>query len=320
MAGSGRRPVGASTNGESSRVPPMNRFEREVAAIIELHRTAWASSARVLLTTVFGDSLRPRRQAISVQDLAGLVEPMGVNERLVRTSLQRMAAEGLVVAERVGRRAFYSVSPDAEDTFDSADQRFYARRTIEWDGRWTLVVVDPRGADSDTRTRLSRELGWLGMRSIVAGVLASPTIDPLAVEELARRVNAPLAALVRAPLESGTLALPRTMPSLAEPEAGLHEMYGRHIAEFTPVADAAGSGHLPVEAAFVARTLLIDGWRRIALRSTDLPAELLPEGWQADEAYRLTAGLYRAVRSASEAHLDAVLGPSASTAVTRFAD
>lgn len=300
----------------------MTTFGSAVGRLASDHRSSSESSARVLLTTVFGDALRPREQAISVQDLAGLVEPLGVNERLVRTSLQRMTTEGLVVAERIGRRSFYSVAADAAETFAHADQRFYRRRKVEWDGQWTIVVIDPGGPDTERRSRLARELRWLGMRALQPGVLVSPTVAPSVASDTADRLQTPIALAVRGHLDAGTLGVTHDLTSLDPPEAELHSMYERHLDDFTPLLRAAGSGVIDPDDAFVARTLLIDGWRRVALRSTDLPDALLPPGWRADEAYTLTADLYRKIRTPSEAHLDAVLGPSdgRSRAHDRFVD
>ena len=102
-----------------------------------------APSARNLLVTVFGDALLPHGAdtAVSVGSLARLLEPFGVSERLVRTSLTRLMNDGLLTSRSVGRRSFYSVAPESVPLFRQADGRIYGTRRPAWDGWWTVVVT-----------------------------------------------------------------------------------------------------------------------------------------------------------------------------------
>lgn len=292
---------------ESSWAEPTRRLVRSFVA-------EPSASARVLLTTIFGDVILPRARPVAVQSLAGLVEPLGINERSVRTSLQRMADERLVAGERIGRRSFYQVHDEARATFENAEGRIYHQRPEPWDGLWTLAVVDRTDGD-DAASRLGRELRWLGMGLIGSDVYVSATLDTSEVAETATRLGAPLAALMRAPLEAGTVEEDARLATLADPDGVLNDLHKWHLDSFrdlVPVAETLA----PAEA-FLARTLLITSWRRIALRSTDPPIELRPAGWLGVEAYETTGLLYHGLRASSEIHLDTTLGaadPGAATA------
>ncbi|MCA1843679.1 MAG: phenylacetic acid degradation operon negative regulatory protein PaaX, partial [Actinobacteria bacterium] len=56
-------------------------------SLIRRFRRRPDASARTLLVTVFGDSVVPHGGEVWIGSLTRLVEPLGVSERLVRTSL-----------------------------------------------------------------------------------------------------------------------------------------------------------------------------------------------------------------------------------------
>src|SRR2546423_13534851 len=60
--------------------------------------------ARSLVVTVWGDSLAPHGGAVWLAGLIRLLAPFGINERLVRTSVYRLAQEGWLGARQGGRR------------------------------------------------------------------------------------------------------------------------------------------------------------------------------------------------------------------------
>lgn len=263
-------------------------------------------SARVLLTTIFGDALLPRRHPVAVQSLVALAHPLGINERGVRTALQRLSTEQIVSAERSGRQSFYQVHPDAVATFEHANRRIYQRPDVMWDGEWTIAVVDPadRGAGDDAG-RLARELQWLGLAAIVPGVFVSATVAPEEVAAVAGPRGRGLAALSRGPLQAGSLEGDQGRRRMVDPNGELDKLYRRHLETFEPGLALADDAP-PVDA-FVLRTLAVDSWRRIALRAAEVPPALEPSDWLAGPAFELTSELLRRVQPASDAHLDEIL-------------
>jgi phenylacetic acid degradation operon negative regulatory protein len=55
--------------------------------------------------------------------------------------------------------------------------------------------------------------------------------------------------------------------------------------------------------AFVARTLLIQEYRKVLLRDPQLPLELVPSGWHGTAAYQLCRNLYLGLYGAADAFL-----------------
>src|ERR1700756_4403417 len=96
-----------------------------------------------LLIAIFGDSIAPRGGIISLGSLIGLARPFGLTERLVRTSVARLAGDGWLVAQREGRRSDYRLTATGRDRFAEATSRIYGAIPNSWDGQWTLLVLPP---------------------------------------------------------------------------------------------------------------------------------------------------------------------------------
>ncbi len=60
---------------------------------------------------------------------------------------------------------------------------------------------------------------------------------------------------------------------------------------------------LPARDAFVLRTFLIHEYRRILLKTTDLPEDLLPPGWPGHDARRIAAEIYRRIHADAVAYI-----------------
>jgi phenylacetic acid degradation operon negative regulatory protein len=271
------------------------------------------ASARTLLVTIFGDSVRPHGGEIWTGSLVRLVEPLGISERLVRTSLNRLVGEGLLAARRVGRRSFYSVTPAADREFASVEDRIYHRCREAWDGRWT-IVAETGGLPAPVRAELRQRLGWLGFAALSPGVQICPADRGVAVGALLEDLGAGggVAAFRGSALpprpagrDNGTGLDDRALARRTSDLDVLTPAYEAFLARFGPLADGA-DGDVAQETAFLTRTLLLHGWRRIVLREPALPAELWPDAWVGDTAYDVAAAAYRRLSPAAESHLAAV--------------
>ena len=132
-----------------------------------------ALRAKSLVMTVFGDAIAPRGGSVWLGSLIALLEPLGIGERLVRTSVFRLAEEGWLEASRSGRRSRYRLSPHGERRFLRAHQRVYANSGPRWDGQWLLV--SPQGhASTAQKSLLKKELLWEGFALLAPGLFACP--------------------------------------------------------------------------------------------------------------------------------------------------
>ena len=64
-----------------------------------------------LIVTVFGDTISQHGARVWLGSLVRVLGSLGVDERLVRTSVFRLVRDGWLSAEKVGRRSFYGFSP-----------------------------------------------------------------------------------------------------------------------------------------------------------------------------------------------------------------
>ena len=276
-------------------------------ALIRSYRQRPDASARTLLVTVFGDGVEPHGGEVWAGSLLRLVEPLGINERLVRTSLNRLVGEGFLVTRRHGKRSFYSVTPMARREVRQAERHIYHPRGDPWDGRWT-VVVNTSAVAPPARAAVRQHLSQLGFSALSSSV----HITPFDRTDALRRVLDDLGleaqlAVFRGEVPPGTgLADADLAALLATDLKALEPAWRKFLRRFRPLADAAGetgATELTPESAFLAQTLLIHNYRRIVLKEPELPAGLWPAGWVGDVAYDVAARCYHALAGPAEAHL-----------------
>jgi phenylacetic acid degradation operon negative regulatory protein len=271
-----------------------------------------------LLMTLFGDAVAPRGGAVTLGSLIDLARPFGLAERLVRTSVARLAAEGWLAATRHGRRSEYRLTESGRRLFAEATRRIYGVSPSSWDGQWTLAVLPPAGgragaareaparraAAPGKRLNVREELRWLGFGQLSPGVYAHPACT---LEEARGWLAAVGCAGHCWLFKSATEGLPADCRLAAEgwDLAQIGRRYRRFRDTFAPVRAAVGESEaLSAQAAFVVRTLLVHEYRKIHLLDPLLPPALLPPDWVGTEAYELTAALYAAVFAAAERFLD----------------
>src|SRR3954467_12131845 len=75
--------------------------------------------ARSLIVTVWGDALAPHGGEVWLAGLIRLLEPLGINERLTRTSIFRLARDGWLIAEARGRQSRYRLTPEGRSRFEA---------------------------------------------------------------------------------------------------------------------------------------------------------------------------------------------------------
>jgi phenylacetic acid degradation operon negative regulatory protein len=265
--------------------------------------------AKSLVMTVFGDAIAPHGGEAWLGSLIELMEPFGVNDRLLRTSVFRLAQEGWLGSQRDGRRSAYAITPEAMRRFTRAFRRVYAPLQLHWDGSWTLVL----GTGSITtpeRTALRKELLWEGYSMIAPGIAAHPAGDAEALDELLGRtgmrnkVYVALAAQLPGVQGKPLSDLIAEGWDLSEVVAG----YERFVSHFAPLLGLLKDGPaVTPQQAFMLRTLLIHAYRRVQLHDPQLPIELLPDPWPGTAAYELARELYQLTHEAAGQHIHAAL-------------
>lgn len=266
--------------------------------------------ANSLIVTVYGDSIAPHGGTVWLGDFIRLVEPFGINPRMVRTAVFRLSREGWLAGQQVGRRSHYSITAAGQRRFEHAYRRIYHAPVTAWDGRWLLVFTGTPGIAPVQREALRRELLWQGYGALAPGVMGHPDTDERTLLEvlddagLRDRVLA-----MRA--ESLGEAASRPLRELARSCWNLEDiaaLYAQFVKRFRPLLRAmAMARELDARQCFLVRTLLIHEFRRILLRDPQLPPALLPDGWPGAAARSLCADIYRLTHEFAERHLSATL-------------
>jgi len=272
--------------------------------------------ARSLIVTVWGDALAPHGGAVWLAGLIPLLAPFGINERLTRTSVFRLARDGWLAAEAHGRQSRYRLTDDGRGRFEAAYRRIYAPPIDAWGGEWEMVVDPPGAATAVQRARLRDELQWNGFGTLVTGVYVRPLADGNAREEVVRLGAGDRALVLHVwDGEDGTPDLAARVATLWDLHA-VADGYRRFLALFGGVIDRFRMRDIdacdPAQC-FVVRTLLIHAFRRVLLRDPRLPPALLPLDWPGAAAYALTRDFYRLTAARAEAHLAATLAVNGST-------
>jgi phenylacetic acid degradation operon negative regulatory protein len=284
----------------------------------QMTSNAWVAQAlaaeplrsKSLVMTVMGDAIAPHGGAVWLGSLIELLAPLGVTDRLVRTSVFRLVQEGWLSASREGRRSRYAFEPKSLARFERADRRIYAPPGLHWDGRWTLVLAPNGSIDGDLRTAVRKELEWEGFAMLGPGVLAHPGADSEGLADALQRTGAADRLFV---LSAGELPGTGSRPLQELIKEGwdltaVAQGYRDFIAQFTPLlALLREESPVAPASAFAIRSLLIHAYRRLQLHDPMLPIELLPDPWPGSDAYEVARAVYVMVFAQAEAHIDAVL-------------
>ncbi len=262
--------------------------------------------AKSLIITVYGDAIYPHRGSAWLGSIIHLVEPFGLNERIVRTSVFRLSKEQWLTSSQIGRRSYYTVTEAGRHRFDAADQRLYTVDAHHWDKQWTMVFTGLTGLEGEDREALRRELSWQGFGSLAPGVMWHPDPDQAALRQ----------ALVDAGVGSRALVMRGSAEPWVSPDAlrdiirncwGLERLaadYEEFLDIFRPLWRAMQSAdELDPALCFMVRILLMHGYRRVLLRDPMLPNELLAADWPGSAARLLCRNLYRLIQAPGERYL-----------------
>jgi phenylacetic acid degradation operon negative regulatory protein len=274
--------------------------------IVDEFRSRPTLRAGSLITTVFGDSIMPRGGTIWLGSLIRAMAEFGISERLVRTSVYRLGKDGWLKSRQVGRRSFYSLTDEGRAKFTVATHRIYGEPAAGWDGSWCLMLL--AGLDAAARETVRRESAWLGFGELSANVLAHPLPDHADLVVTLQRLGVEDDVVV---LNGRTVKSEQGMTQLVRAAWNLDDIddrYHQFVRQFRPLFTALKRRKsIDPKTAFVARTLLIQEYRKALLRDPQLPVELLPSGWHGTAAYQLCRNLYLGLYRSADDYLSATM-------------
>jgi phenylacetic acid degradation operon negative regulatory protein len=244
-----------------------------------------------IIITVFGDAIVPRGGSVWLGTLLQFFKTLDLDGSVVRTAMSRLAADGWLEREKVGRNSFYRLAARGNRTFEAATRHIYDPPPSDWSGRFELLLIGKAG-DRDASREALRNAGF---GNPLPGVWLAPSGVPIP-EEAASAIRLE----VSAEDESGRRLLSESWPLDRTADA-----YLKFMKAFQPLRTWLGRrARLSELEAFTARILLIHHYRRVVLRDPLLPLALLPGNWPGNAARALCGEIYRALLPASEQWLD----------------
>lgn len=261
-----------------------------------------------LIITTYGDAIVPRGGQVWLGSLMKLLMPIGINQRLVRTSVYRLVQESWLQAEKVGRCSYYSLTGPGLRRFKHAFQHVYNLETAEWNGSWCLVYLNQ--LPSETRQRVREELKWLSFGSMAPGLMEHPRFTREELKPLLQEwgVLEDTIVMQTMPMEQKSS---RALRLQVHESWNLDELGGRYrrfLDQFRPIwQELQSEDTLSPEDCLTLRILMIHEYRKILLRDPLLPDELLPGDWEGRSAKQLCRNLYRKIYARAERWLDETL-------------
>jgi phenylacetic acid degradation operon negative regulatory protein len=264
-------------------------------------RAGAAPSARSLLLTVLGEFVLPHGEPAWTGALVAALAEAGIEEKAARQALSRTAGEGLLVAEREGRRVRWQLTPSGTDLLAQGTERIYGfgNGLENWDGRWLVLTVSVPETQRRLRHSLRTRLTWAGLGSPAPGLWVTPDVSK------AKEVAAVVSSLgVEAFSFTGPFGAVGDQSRVVAAAWRLDEVersYARFLKAFS-------SNKIGTRAqAFSSQLSLVQQWRGLPFLDPGLPAELLPDTWPGPAAATLFHRRHERWHRSAQAHWGALM-------------
>jgi phenylacetic acid degradation operon negative regulatory protein len=284
------------------------KSSKSLERLIDNFRQRRPIRAGSLIITIYGDVIAPRGGTVWLGSLIKLLEPLGLSQRLTRTSVFRLSKDNWLSAEQLGRRSYYSLTGSGRRRFEQAFKRVYAGHYPDWDGRWMQVLLSQVSAAR--RKEVRQQLQWQGFGALAPNILLHPQADKAEVLATLQELGVEGEVIIFTALAEDLLSSKAMQAQVQQcwDLEGLSESYAQFLSQFRPVwQEFSQQDALNPQHCFMARTLLAHEYRKVLLSDPLLPEALLPGDWEGRAARQLCRNLYRLVWQPAERHLQAVL-------------
>ncbi len=263
--------------------------------------------ANSLILSIFGDFISAHGGVVWLGSLIKMVAPLGINQRLVRTSVFRLTEKGLLQSRQVGRRSFYSLTDTGFRQYSTAAGRIYRYQDYQWDGEWCIVFTTQENLDQKNKQRFQNELDWLGFNRLSRGVYAHPMVKLARVHKVVREMGLEDSVVVMQANATGRdpFKVSSNMIRNCFNFDVMKAQYREYIDYFQDILEAAeasteSSVEKKPEHCFLIRVLLINRYRHILLGEPEIPPELIPSDCLGHRARDITEQLYKQICDPAE--------------------
>lgn len=258
---------------------------------VDLPRSQTGAPPQHLLVTLLGDYCLQHRPLLPSSALVALAGEFGSSQMGARAALSRLARRGVVEHSKTGRRTFYRLTREAATVLVRGARRIvaFADDAEQWDGEWTVVAFSVPEDRREARHLLRSRLRWQGFAPLYDGLWVSPHATQLDAAATMAELEVATATVFRARHAQGASGRP---PIQAWDLDGIAAAYGSFIDRWQPMVDALRAGDIHASAALVARTEIMDTYRRFPALDPQLPRALMPPDWPRARAQALFAEAY----------------------------
>jgi phenylacetic acid degradation operon negative regulatory protein len=255
-----------------------------------------AASARSWLLTILGEFALPAGQPTWTSTFVNVLAGLGLEEKASRQALARTATDGLIRAERIGRRARWHLTGPGRRLLAEGAERIYsfAGQTPGWDGRWLVLSVAVPESHRELRHRLRTRMAWAGFGALAGNLWVSPSTDR---EAEAKQLLAELGLAATTLSFTGPFAGIGSQRNLVEQAWNLDDIAERYREFLAGFADLRPG---PGQPTMLAQVRLVHEWRRFPFLDPQLPAELLPRQWIGARAATVFHGRHTAWHEAAQ--------------------
>ncbi len=226
-----------------------------------------------LVVTIFGDAALPRGGQIAMTDLTAITGMIGVSDGALRTGMSRLAAEGWVEREKIGRNSIYRLSNQARRDSEWAAGIIYAADPVSH--RDWIVSIDQQSVDDGAGT-------------------ISKSVRILPVDQRAEEVAKGRFVLLGDPLHT-----PAWVKDEVAPPA-LYNQFRELMTALTAPDLIRHVGALSALEGLTARILIAHFWRRLILRHPFLPESFVSADWPGRDCHLEVAAVYPMVSVKAE--------------------
>ncbi|HEX5203090.1 MAG TPA: PaaX family transcriptional regulator C-terminal domain-containing protein [Actinoplanes sp.] len=249
---------------------------------VPVPRSQTGPSPQHLLATVLGEYLDSADAALPSAAVIAILGEFGISESSARSALSRLTRRGLIVARGDGRVPVYHLTAAAIASHHTHMRRFlsFGARPPQWSGDWTMASFSIPSSRQASRHAVRKALSALGLVGLYDSVWIRPGTDAEAVRTALSRTLHDVGGArwsvmhVRFDEEAGPHG-----PAAAYDLAGLASSYRNFIERYADLRVAVRDGRVDAARALVARTSVMDSWRRFPEIDPDLPEHLLPAPW-----------------------------------------
>jgi phenylacetic acid degradation operon negative regulatory protein len=125
------------------------RMAHPLARIIEQLKREPSRTGSIVIT-VFGDAIVPRGGSVWLGTLLEFFKSLDIDSGVVRTAMSRLATDGWLERNKVGRNSFYRLAKSGRQTFDAATKHIYDPPPSAA-GRFELLLIGNSGDRDDVR-------------------------------------------------------------------------------------------------------------------------------------------------------------------------